>query len=194
MWKKELAAKFDVQQLIYPDGSDTLFAVGLRGFSQFDVYQLDVKSGELLKHNMLFPAGFSGDLSFVTDNTAVAMDSTGTTVVTILFQNGQISYHEMHVSEFIRDFSGTAVILPSKIAGSFILKLDSSVILVTVINEGKLKIEGSLGHADAVSDALSISNGEQAFAFVQHGDGEIRLTVKLGNEWTSNLVEETTHG
>ncbi|KAL6574922.1 hypothetical protein OROMI_012207 [Orobanche minor] len=195
IWKKELAAEgFDVQQLIYPDGSDTLFAVGLRGFSQFDVYQIDVKSGELLKHNnMLLPAGFSGDLSFVTDNTAVSMDSTGTTVVTILFQNGQISYHEMHVSEFIRDFSGTAVILPSKIAGSFILKLDSSVILVKVINEGKLKVEGSLGHADAVSDALSISDGEQAFAFVQHGDGEILLTVKLGNEWTSNLVEETTH-
>ncbi|KAK6140026.1 hypothetical protein DH2020_026242 [Rehmannia glutinosa] len=183
----------DVQQLIYPDGSDTLYAVGLLGLSQFDVYQLDVKSGELLRHySMLFPTGFSGDLSFVSDDTAVAMDSTGTTLVAIHFQDGQISFHQTDVSQLIQDFSGAAVILPSKIAGSFILKLDSSVVFIKVINEGKLEVVGRLGHADAVSDALSLSDGQQAFSLIQHADGKIILTVKLSNDWTSNVIEETT--
>ncbi|KAL3628413.1 hypothetical protein CASFOL_027459 [Castilleja foliolosa] len=195
IWKKELASEgIDVQQIIYPDGSDTLYAVGLVGFSQFDVYQLDVKSGELLKHsNTLFPSGLSGDLSFVTDTTAVSMDSTGTTLVTILFQNGEATYHETHVSQLIPDFSGAAIILPSKIAGSFILKIESSVIFIKVTKEGKLKVEGRFAHANAVSDALSLTDGQQAFALVQNGDGKILLTVKHSNDWTSNLIEETTH-
>ncbi|KAL3642641.1 hypothetical protein CASFOL_013456 [Castilleja foliolosa] len=194
IWKKELASQgIDVQQIIYPDGSDTFYAVGLVGFSQFDVYQLDVKSGELLKHsNMLFPSDFSGDLSFVTDTTAVAMDSTGTTIVTLLFQNGQVTYHDTDVSQLIPDFSGEAVILPSKIAGSFILKIVSSVIFIKVTNEGKLSVEGRFAHANAVSDALSLTDGQQAFALVQNGDGKILLTVKHSNDWTSNLIEETT--
>ncbi|KAK6147109.1 hypothetical protein DH2020_018021 [Rehmannia glutinosa] len=194
IWKKELASEgVDVQQLIYPDGSDTLYAVGLLGLSQFDVYQLDVKSGELLRHyNMLFPAGFSGDLSFVSDDTAVAMDSTGTALVAMHFQDGQISFHQTDVSQLIQDFSGGAVILPSKIAGSFILKLDSSIVFIKVRNDGKLEVVGRLGHADAVSDALSLSDGQQAFSLIQHGDGKIILTVKLSNDWTSNVIEETT--
>ncbi|KAI3473960.1 hypothetical protein Pfo_028534 [Paulownia fortunei] len=193
IWKKELASEgIDVQQLIYPDGSDTIYAVGLLGFFQFDAYQLNVKSGELLKHNnMLFPVGFSGDLSFVTDDTAVAMDSTGTILVAICFQDGHISFHQTHVSQLIQEFSGAAVILPSKIPGTFILKIDSSFIFIKVINEGKLKVVGKLGHANAVSNALSLSDGQQAFALIQHGDGKILLTVKLGNDWTSNLIEET---
>ncbi|CAA0830353.1 catalytics [Striga hermonthica] len=194
IWKKELASEdTDVQQLIYSDGSDTLYAVGLHGSSQFNVYQVDVKSGELLKHyNMLFPTGFSGDLSFVTDDTVVALDSTGTTIVTILFQNGEIIHHETHVSQLIQDFSGTPVILPSKIVGLFILKHDSSFTFIKVTTDGKLKVEGKFNHANAVSDALSLSDGRQAFALVQHENGKILLTVKLGNDWASSLVEETT--
>lgn len=188
-----LFCSIDVQQLIYPDGSDTIYAVGLLGFSQFDAYQLDVKSGELLKYNnMMFPTGFSGDLSFVTDDIAVAMDSTGTILVDIHFQDGQISFHQTHVSQLIQDFSGEAVILPSKIPGTFILRTDSSVTFIKVINEGKLKVVGKLGHATAVSDALSLPGGQQAFALIQHGDGKILLTVKLSNDdWTSNIIEET---
>lgn len=188
-----LFCSIDVKQLIYPDGSDTLFAVGLHGSSQFDVYQLNVISGELLKHdNMIFPSGFSGDLSFVTDNTAVAMDSTGTIIVVIRFQDGHISFHQTHVSELIEDFSGAAVILPSKIMRTFIIRTDSYVAFIEVISEGKLKVFGKHGHATAVSDALSLPDGQQAFARVQHHDGNILLSVKLGNDdWASYITEET---
>lgn len=182
----------DVQQLIFPDRSSTIYAVGFFGFTQFDAYQLDVKSGDLLKHNSaLFPAGFSGDLSFVTEDTAVATDSTGTILVNILFRDGEISFHQAHVSELIQGFSGEAVILPSKIPGTFILKSNGSVIFIEVINEGKLKVVHKLSHAGAVSDALTLPGEQQVFALVQHDVGKILVTVKLGNDWTSKLTEET---
>ncbi|KAH6825368.1 catalytics protein [Perilla frutescens var. hirtella] len=196
LWKKELASEgIDVQQLIYPDGSDTIYAVGLLGTSQFGAYLLDVRNGELLKYNsMVVPSGFSGDLSFVTDDTAVAMDSTGTSLVTVQFQDGLISFHQTHLSQLIQDFPGAAVISPSKIPGTFILRTENSVIFIEVINKGELKVVRELGHATAVSDGLSLPEGQQAFALVQHRDGKIFLTVKLGNDvWTSNLVEETIH-
>ncbi|KAL0410006.1 UNVERIFIED_CONTAM: ER membrane protein complex subunit [Sesamum latifolium] len=193
IWKKELASEgIDIQQLIYPDGSEIIYAVGLLGFSRFDAFQLNVKSGELLKHNnMLFPAGFSGDLSFVTDDTAVALDSTGKILVVIRFQDGKISFHQTHVSQLIEDISGAAAIVPSKIPGMFTLKIDASVIFIEVINESKLKVVHKIGHANAVSNSLSLPEGQQAVALIQHGDGKILLTVKLGNDWMPNLIEET---
>ncbi|KAK4396434.1 ER membrane protein complex subunit [Sesamum angolense] len=190
--QRDLCLCIDVQQLIYPDGSEIIYAVGLLGFSGFDAFQLNVKNGELLKHNnLLFPAGFSGDLSFVSDDTAVALDSTGKILVVIRFQDGKISYHQTHVSQLIEDISGAAAILPSKIPGMFTLKIDASVIFIEVINESKLKVVHKIGHANAVSDSLSLPEGQQAVALIQHGDGKILLTVKLGNDWTSNLIEET---
>ncbi|KAL7096734.1 hypothetical protein ACP275_10G098300 [Erythranthe tilingii] len=193
IWKKELASEgIDVQQLILPEGSDTIYAVGLLGSSRFDVYQLDVKSGELLKHNsMFFPAGFSGDLSFVSEGMAMAVDFTETVLVSVLFRDGQISFHKTHVSQLIPGFSGPAVTLPSKIPGTFILKTGSSVHFIKVINEGKLIVVGQVGHTDAVSDALSLPEDQQGFALVQQGDGKIFLTVKLGDDWTTNLIDDT---
>ncbi|KAL7137470.1 hypothetical protein ABFS83_10G094500 [Erythranthe nasuta] len=193
IWKKELASEgIDVQQLILPEGSDTIYAVGLLGSSRFDVYQLDVKSGELLKHNsMFFPAGFSGDLSFVSEGMAMAVDFTETILVSVLFRDGQISFHKTHVSQLIPGFSGPAVTLPSKIPGTFILKTGSSVHFIKVINEGKLIVVGQVGHTDAVSDALSLPEDQQGFALVQQGDGKIFLTVKLGDDWTTNLIDDT---
>ncbi|KAL3825828.1 hypothetical protein ACJIZ3_021857 [Penstemon smallii] len=193
IWKKELASEgIDVQQLIYPDGSEIIYAVGLLGSSQFDAFQINVKSGELLKHSsMLFPAGFSGELSVVTDDTAVAIDSTGTILVTVGFQDGEISFTKTHVSELIQDFSGVAVVLPSKIPGIFVLKVNKSIFFIKVTNEGKLKIVDELDHATAISDSLSSLEGQQAFALVQNNNDKILLTVKQGNDWTSNLLEET---
>ncbi|KAG8376639.1 hypothetical protein BUALT_Bualt09G0084400 [Buddleja alternifolia] len=192
IWKKELASEgVDVKQLIYPHGSDTIYAVGSLGLSRVDVYQLNVKSGELLNYNNIFPAGFSGDLSFVRDDTAVALDSTGTILVSIRFQNGEISFHQTHISELIQGFSGATVILASKIPGMFSLEINRSIIFIKVINEGKMKVVDKLGHASAVSESLPLSDGRQAFSLVQHNDDKILLNVKLADDWASNLLEET---
>ncbi|KAL0374979.1 UNVERIFIED_CONTAM: ER membrane protein complex subunit [Sesamum radiatum] len=178
--------------LILDYGFRWFFMIRFAWFLRFDAFQLNVKSGELLKHNnMLFPAGFSGDLSFVTDDTAVALDSTGKILVVIRFQDGKFSFHQTHVSQLIEDISGAAAIVPSKIPGMFTLKIDASVIFIEVINENKLKVVHKIGHANAVSDSLSLPEGQQAVALIQHGDGKILLTVKLGNDWMSNLIEET---
>lgn len=193
IWRKDLASEgTDVQQLIYPDGSDALYAIGLKDLSWFDVYQLDVKSGDMLNHNNISPTGFSGELSFVSDDTAVAMDSTGTALVAIKFKDGLISFHQTPVSQLVQEPSeAAAVILPSKISGAFILKVASSILFIKVENDGMLKVLDNFDHANAASDSLPLSDGRQAFALVQHGDGKIFLTVKLGSDWTSNLIEET---
>lgn len=185
----------DIQKLIYPDRSSAVCAIGLLGTSHFGAYVLDVKSGEQLKYNsMEFPSGFSGDLSLVTDDTAVAVDTTGASLVTIQFQDGLISFHQTLISHLIQDFRGEAVISPSNIPGGFIIETDNSVALVKVMDKGGVKVVGELGHATAVSDALFLPEGKKAFALVQHRDGKILLTVKLGiDDWTSNIIEETIH-
>ncbi|MBA0555230.1 hypothetical protein Golob_014283, partial [Gossypium lobatum] len=40
-------------------------------------------------------------------------------------------------------------------------------------------------------DALSISEGQQAFALVQHAGSNIHLTVKPAHDWDSNLLKES---
>lgn len=182
----------DIQQLIYPEGTDIIYAIGLVGLAQFDAYQINVKTGELLKHSsMVFPPGFSGDLSFITSNIAVALDSTGSILVAVHFQDGAISFHQTHVSELGWDFSGPAVMLPTKLTGMFALEINKSIVFIKVTNEGKLEVLDTLGHSTAVSESLYLSEGQQAFGLVQQGDGKIILTMKLGNDWTNNLLQET---
>ncbi|CAI9780193.1 unnamed protein product [Fraxinus pennsylvanica] len=193
IWKKELTSEGgNIQQLIYPDGTDIIYAVGLVGLAQFDAYQINVKTGELLKHSsMVFPAGFSGDLSFITSDIAMTLDSTGSVLVAVHFQVGAISFHQTHVSELGRDFSGAAVMLPTKLPGMFALEINKSIVFIKVTNEGKLEVVDTLGRSTAVSESLYLSEGQQVFGLVQQGYGKIILTVKLGNDWRSNLLQET---
>ncbi|CAI9766346.1 unnamed protein product [Fraxinus pennsylvanica] len=193
IWKNELTSEGgDVQQLIYPEGTDIIYAIGLVGLAQFDAYQINVKTGELLKHSsMVFPPGFSGDLLFITSNIAVGLDSTGSILVAVHFQDGAISFHQTRVSELGWDFSGPAVMLPTKLTGMFALEINKSIVFIKVTNEGKLEVLDTLGHSTAVSESLYLSEGQQAFGLVQQGDGKIILTMKLGNDWTNNLLQET---
>ncbi|EPS59522.1 hypothetical protein M569_15283, partial [Genlisea aurea] len=193
IWKKELASDgFEAHELVHPVGGDSIYAFGLIGSSEVVFYRLNIKSGELLDNgSILFPGGFSGDLSFVSDDTAVVMDASGTNLVVVHLKNGQLSFHQRHVSDLIQDSSRTAVILPSKVPGLFILKSDASNIFFKVGNEGELNVLEKLDHANAVSDSLPLSEGRQAFALVQQaGDSEILLTVKSSDDWTANLVTE----
>ncbi|CAA3017142.1 ER membrane complex subunit 1-like [Olea europaea subsp. europaea] len=193
VWKNELTSEGgDIQQLIYPEGTDIIYAVGLVALAQFDAYQINVKTGGLLKHSsMVFPAGFSGDLSFLTSGIAVALDSTGSVLVAVDFQDGAISFHQTHVSELGSYFSGPAVMLPTKLPGMFALEINKSTVFIKATNDGKLEVLDTFGHSTAVSESLYLSEGQQAFGIIQQGDGKIILTIKLGNDWTSNLLQET---
>ncbi|MBA0694085.1 hypothetical protein Goari_004415 [Gossypium aridum] len=79
LWKKDFEAEsFEVQQVIQPPGSDLIYVVGFAASYQFEMYQINAKNGELLKHESAsFSSGFSGEISLVSTETVVALDSTG---------------------------------------------------------------------------------------------------------------------
>ncbi|WOG85665.1 hypothetical protein DCAR_0104856 [Daucus carota subsp. sativus] len=192
LWSKDLATEgILVQQLIYNDENDFVYAVGFDGVSKFHLYQINAKNGELLKHNSAaYPGGFSGEMLLVTKDRLVTLDSSRSTVVAIEISEEKIVFEPTQVSD-LQDVSGTAVLLPAKLAGIFAVKVNTVILFVKVTNFGKLELVDKLDHTVAVSDALSFSEGQQAFALVQHEGSKIDLTIKLNNDWSSNLLKES---
>lgn len=193
IWSKDLAAEgILVQQLIYNDENNMLYAVGFDGVSEFHLYQINAKNGELLKHNSAaYPGGFSGAMLLVTNDRLVTLDSSRATVVAIEIREEKIVFEPTQVSDLLQDVSGTAILLPAKLAGIFAVKVNTVILFVKVTNDGKLEVVDKLDHTVAVSDALSFSEGQQAFALVQHEGSKIDLTIKLNNDWSSNLLKES---
>lgn len=156
------------------------------------MYQFNAKNGDLLKNNdAAFPCGTFGELLSVSNDMFVVLDDKRSTIVTINLKNGEISYNQKHISELIKDSSGPAVILPSRLPGMFALNLNSHIILLKMTNEGELVVVDKINNVAAVSDTLSISEGQHAFAFAQHGDNNIQLHVKNVNDWDSDLLKES---
>ncbi|KAL8107128.1 uncharacterized protein LOC141671051 [Apium graveolens] len=193
LWSKDLAAEgIFVQQLIYNDENDMVYAVGFDDVSKFHLYQINAKNGELLKHNSAaYPGAFSGEMLLVTNNRLVTLDSTRATVVAIEIREENIIFEPTQVSDLLQDVSGTASLLPAKLAGIFAVKVSTVILFVKVKDDGKLELVDELDHTVAVSDALSFSEGQQAFALVQHEGSKIDLTIKLNNDWSSNLLKES---
>ncbi|PSS01195.1 ER membrane protein complex subunit 1 like [Actinidia chinensis var. chinensis] len=193
LWKKDLTTEgIEVQQLVQPLGSDIIYAVGFGNLPQFDACQINAKNGELLKHDSAtFPGGFSGELLSVSSDTFVASDATRSILVLISIRDGSISFRQTYISDFVQDFSGTAVLLPSKITGIFAIKIDTFTVLIRVTVEGKLEVVDKIDQGVAISDVLSFSEGQQAFALVQQGRNKIQMTVKHSHDWNSGLLEES---
>lgn len=192
VWSKDLAAEgILVQQLIYNDENDMVYAVGFDGVSKFHLYQINAKNGELLKHNSAaYPGGFSGEMLLVTNDRLVTLDSSRATVVAIDIREENIVFEPTQVSD-LQDVSGTAILLPAKLAGIFAVKVNTVILFVKVTNDGKLELVDKLDHTVAISDALSFSEGQQAFALVQHEGSKIDLTIKLNSDWSSNLLKDS---
>ncbi|KAI8547334.1 hypothetical protein RHMOL_Rhmol07G0187200 [Rhododendron molle] len=192
LWKELIAEGVEVQELVHPLGSDIIYAVGFDGSSQFVAYQINAKSGELLKHeSATFPGGFAGKISSVSSNSFLVSDATHSVLVLISVKDGGISFQQTYISDLVPDFSGTAVVLPTKLTGIFALKITEFVTFVKVIDEGKLEVVDQVDNGAAVSDAVAFSEGQEAFAFIQHEENKIQLTVKHGLEWSSDLLKES---
>ncbi|XP_012477342.1 uncharacterized protein LOC105792990 [Gossypium raimondii] len=193
LWKKDFEEEsLEVQQVIQPPGSDFIYVVGFAASSQFETYKINAKNGELLKHeSTAFSGRFSGEVSLVSSETVAALDSTGSILLTISFHNGKISSQQTPVSNLLEDSPGLAVIIHSSVTGIFAIKTDAATIFIRVIGEGKLEVVEKTNHETVVSDALSISEGQQAFALVQHAGSNIHLTVKPAHDWDSNLLKES---
>ncbi|KAK9983871.1 hypothetical protein SO802_033396 [Lithocarpus litseifolius] len=193
LWKKDFSAEsIEAQQIIQPLGNDKIYVVGFVGSSQFDVYQINAKNGELIKHtSAVFPDGFFGEVLSVSSDMLVSLDSTKSILVTINFQNGEISFKKTHISDLFEDHSGIADILPSKLSGVFAVKINTLLVFIRVTAEGVLEVVDKINNAAAVSDALSFSEGQQAFALIEHVDGKVLLTLKCSHDWNNDLLKES---
>ncbi|KAK1314855.1 hypothetical protein QJS10_CPA06g00716 [Acorus calamus] len=193
LWRKEFHGEsLEIQKIFQPVDSDIVYAVGLVGTSEFHIYQISAKNGDILKHNSaVFPNGFYGEPSFVTNDMLVALDATRSSVILISFTSGDISFHQTYVVDFGQEFSGTATILPSKTVGFFAVKVDSTVLLMRVKGGNKLELAEKIGDPAVISDALFLSDSQQAFVTVQQDESTIHLTVKLDNDLRSGLLKES---
>ncbi|XVE97561.1 hypothetical protein REPUB_Repub03eG0029900 [Reevesia pubescens] len=193
LWKKDFEAEsLEVQQVIQPPGRHLVYIVGFAASSQFEMYQINARNGELLKHeSAAFSGGFLGEVSLVSSETVVALDSIGSILLTISFQNGKINFQQTPISNLVEDSLGPAVIIPSSVTEIFAIKTNAITIFIRVIGEGKLEVLQKTNHETVVSDALTSSEGQQAFALIQHAGSEIHLTVKLVHDWDGNLLKES---
>ncbi|CDP15321.1 unnamed protein product [Coffea canephora] len=195
LWTKDLASEgIDVQQLIHRHGSNIIYALGFIGSSHFATFEINAKNGELLKHDKVrFTGGFCGDISFLKSDTAVALDSTRSSLVSVRFRDGEISIEQVHISDLLLDSSGVAAILPYKLIEMVAVKVKEFIIFVKLTNEGKFVVVDQIDHTAIISDSLSILEDQQAIALIQHGDNKIQLTVKLVSDWSNHLIKETIY-
>lgn len=165
--------------------------MGFSSPTQFDQFQVNVKSGELLKHRTVtFSGGFSGELVSVSDDVLVTLDATRSNLVIISLRNDEIRILPSPIAHLIDEFSGSMEILPAKLSGFLAVKVNSLLTLVRVKDEGELEVVDKIHGLATLSDALLVSESQGAAALVQHEGSYMRLTVKLIDNWSSNFIEE----
>ncbi|OWM86613.1 hypothetical protein CDL15_Pgr015648 [Punica granatum] len=193
LWKKDFAdASFEVQQIIQSPGRDVVYVLGFVGSSSFDAYQINGKNGEVMHHDTAsFAGGFSGNTLLVSDDVLVALDAAMSHLITISFQGGGLSINEKPISNLVGDFAGPVEILALKLGRMFALKANKLITFISISNDGKLDVLEKINSAAAISDALSVSDGRHAVGLVQQVDNKVEFTVKLGNDWNTNLLKET---
>ncbi|XP_058785171.1 uncharacterized protein LOC131660060 [Vicia villosa] len=190
LWRKDFAGEsIEVNHII--QSTEVIYVAGFVGSSKFYVYELNAKNGELLKNNHItLPFGTSGESLSVPGDKFLVLDDVRSKIVTINFNNGDINYNQKPISDLVKDLSGQAVILPSRLPGLFALKINSHVLFIKMTNEGELVLVDKIDNAAAFSNALSISENQHVFAFVQYEDNKIHLSVKDVNDWNGDLLKE----
>ncbi|XP_071704847.1 uncharacterized protein [Rutidosis leptorrhynchoides] len=193
LWKKDFATEgVDIHQLVLSAGSNVIHAVGVTELTQLNTYEIDVSSGEILKHiSASVPGGIYGDILPISSDKFVVLDTSRSVLVLLTIKNGQVHLQQTHVSDLLHGSSGHATILPSKLSGIFSVSTDDCIAFIKVTNEGTFNVMEKVDKTVVVSDALALSEGEQAFALVQHGDSKIHLSVRLVHDMSSNHLKET---
>ncbi|KAK4798368.1 hypothetical protein SAY86_030694 [Trapa natans] len=193
LWKKDFAAEsLEVQQVVQSPGSDVIYVLGFVGSTQFDIYQINGKNGEVIHHETSnYAGGFSRNTLIVSDDMLVALDVTGSILITVNFQGGKVRIDVKPISDLVGYYSGQVELLALRLGRMFALKAHQHIALISVTNEGKLEVAEKVNSAAAISDALPFSEGQLAVARVHHEDNKVQLTVKLGNDWSTNLLDET---
>ncbi|XP_010541259.1 PREDICTED: ER membrane protein complex subunit 1 [Tarenaya hassleriana] len=192
LWKKDFEPDgLEVQKVLQPSGSSMLYVLGFSDSSQVDVHQIDAKTGEAVTHkSMMFPGGFSGEVSSVSSDKLAVLDSTRSTLVTISFLDGDISFQQKLISDLVED-SGEVEILPSVLSNMLALKVNKRTILLRVNGEGKMELADTLSDETAISNSLPVADDQEAFALIQHEGNKIHFEVKLVNDRETVLLSES---
>ncbi|KAJ0962596.1 hypothetical protein J5N97_027718 [Dioscorea zingiberensis] len=138
VWTKEFASEgLNIQGVSQPLGGGIIYIVGFTSTAHVVVYQVNGKTGELLNQNSLaYPSGFSGEALQVSSDMLVALDAARSTLVTINFQGGDISFHQTPISNLVQESFVMTSLLPVKVNGMFAAKVDSTVLLARVKRHG----------------------------------------------------------
>lgn len=192
IWKIDLTENsVEIQKIIQLHDSDIIYAVGFSSPTQLDLFQINVKSGELLRHQTAtFSGGFSGELVSVSDDVLVTLDTARSNLVIINLKNGEIRILQAPIASLIDEIAGSMEIVPSKLSGLLAVKVNSLLTLVRVKGEGEVEVVDKIPGQATVSDALLVSESQRAAALAQHEGSYMHLTVKLIDDWSSNFIDE----
>lgn len=191
LWKMELES-VELLQLIKPISGDVMYAVGFSDSSKLHAYGISMKTGELLKEDVVdFPGGFSGEISLVSSEKLVALDAYRTLLVIISLEDGKISMQKTNIHDLVPQFSEGAAILPLKLEGMFAVKCSSHIVILRVNDKSKLEVVDKIENPAAVNVALSVREEQLAIGIVQQEGSKIQFTVKLGHDYSTDILKES---
>ncbi|XP_010049094.2 ER membrane protein complex subunit 1 [Eucalyptus grandis] len=193
IWRKDFAAKsLEVQQVIQAPAEETVRVLGYVESSQFHAYEINPRKGDEIKHvNVDFPGGLSADTVLVSDDVLVALDATRSVLLTILFQDGEINFRKTQILSLVDDSHGVVEILPCKLADMFALKTNKFLVLAKVMDGGVVELVEKIKEAAALSDAVSLSESQQAIALARHENQKLHIIIKPVHDWNIDLLKET---
>jgi ER membrane protein complex subunit 1 len=190
-----ILCRLKLKNVFQPPESDTIYAIGFIDSSQIALYHINAKTGELLKHSTQpSPVGLSSETSAMSSGSLVVLDSTKSSLLLIKFTAGIITHHHKPLSDIVNDFSGTAELIPTKSNDIFVVKAPSSVAFFKVREDNDLELIGKADQAGVVSDSLTLSEEEQAFALVHHSSNAINIQVNInGRETLTEVIQIEEH-
>ncbi|XP_066361981.1 uncharacterized protein [Miscanthus floridulus] len=190
-WEKEFSIDgLEIKRILQSPENDVVYALGLAGSSKLALYHLSAKTGEILKDiQESLPGGLCGETVLGSDNVLVALDKARSSLLLIEFKGERISYNKVHVSDLVQDLSGSFKI-QSLSNGVISLQTSSSISLLKLKGIDGLEVLQRFDQPAAVSDSLTITEKDEAFAVVQHLGSEIEFIVKFTSDLSSEIIRE----
>lgn len=167
-----------------------MYVVGISGSSKLSLYHLSAKTGEILKDiQESIPDELCGEIVLGSDNVFVALNKARSSLFLFEFKSERISYNKVHLSDLVQDLPG-AFKLQSLSNGVIALETSSTLSLLKLKDTDGLEVVQRFDQPAALSDALTITEKDEAFAIVQHVGSQIEFIVKFTSDISSETIRE----
>lgn len=167
-----------------------MYVVGISGSSKLALYHLSAKTGEILKDiQESIPDELCGEIVLGSDNVFVALNKARSSLFLFEFKSERISYNKVHLSDLVQDLPG-AFKLQSLSNGVIALETSSTLSLLKLKDTDGLEVVQRFDQPAALSDALTITEKDEAFAIVQHVGSQIEFIVKFTSDISSETIRE----